>query len=293
VALRPTRPQTRAEQLAERNAASQDAFLREVDDALREDQFVTAFKRYGKPAGAGLVAALAGLAGWLWWGNHTEQQTAQRAEQLTIALDQLEGNTPDMANPALAQISKGEGGTAAIARLLSAGMAIKDGNKDQGVKIYAEVAADGNVPQPYRDLATVRGVAASYDTMKPQEVVARLKPLAIPGNPWFGSAGELVGLAYLKLGQKDLAGPLYAAMAKDKDLPDSLKARARQVAGVLGFDAIDDVAKVPDAGTSAAGALAAPTPAAPQPAQMPPASAAPAGAQPAAPQPAAPQPAAQ
>ena len=267
MALRPTRPQTRAEQLAERNAASQDAFLREVDDALREDQFLTAFKRYGKPVGAGLVAALAALGGYLWWGNHSELQTAQKAEQLTIALDQLDGNTPDMANPALAQISKGDGATAAIARLLSAGMAIKDGHKDQAVKIYNEVAADSNVPKPYRDLATVRAVATGYETMKSEEVVSRLKPMAAPGNPWFGSAGELLGLAYLKLGQKDLAGPLYAAMAKDKDLPDSLKARARQVAGVMGFDAIDDVAKPRLASDSAAGALAPPPPAAPAPAQ--------------------------
>lgn len=269
MALRPTRPQTRAEQLAERNAAQQDAFLREVDDALREDQFLTALKRYGKPVGAGLVAALAALGGYLWWGNHAELQTAQRAEQLTIALDRLEGNTPDMANPALATISKGDGGTAAIARLLQAGLAVKDGHKDQAAKIYSEVAADSNVPKPYRDLATVRGVAASYDTLKPEEVVSRLKPLAIPGNPWFGSAGELLGLAYIKQGQKDLAGPLYAAMAKDKDLPDSLKARARQVAGVLGFDAIDDVTNPRKAGESAAGALAPAAPTAPVPAPAP------------------------
>ena len=292
MALRPTRPQTRAEQLAERNAASQDAFLREVDDALREDQFLTAFKRYGKPVGAGLVAALAALGGYLWWGNHSELQTAQKAEQLTIALDQLDGNTPDMANPALAQISKGDGATAAIARLLSAGMAIKDGHKDQAVKIYNEVAADSNVPKPYRDLATVRAVATGYETMKSEEVVSRLKPMAAPGNPWFGSAGELLGLAYLKLGQKDLAGPLYAGVTLEQLIagvvnPDvvgavgtllsgggipeavyqqALKARARQVAGVMGFDAIDDVAKPRVAGESAAGALAPPPPAAPAPA---------------------------
>ena len=29
----------------------------------------------------------------------------------------------------------------------------------------------------------------------PQRVIDRLKPLATPGNPWFGSAGELVAMA--------------------------------------------------------------------------------------------------
>ena len=72
---------------------------------------------------------------------------------------------------------------------------------------------------------------------------SRLKALAVPGNPWFGSAGELVGMAYLKQGKPDLAGPLFASISRDKDTPETLRRRARQLAGLLGVDAIDDVAK--------------------------------------------------
>ena len=74
-------------------------------------------------------------------------------------------------------------------------------------------------------------------------MVDRLKPLATPGNPWFGSAGELVAMAYLKQGKKDLAGPLFAAIAKDEDVPQSLRSRTRQLAGLLGYDAVVDVDK--------------------------------------------------
>ena len=76
--------------------------------------------------------------------------------------------------------------------------------------------------------------------MAPDAVVARLKPLAVPGNPWFGSAGELVGMAYLKQGNTALAGPLFGAIARDTKTPDTLRARARQEAGLLGYDTIDD-----------------------------------------------------
>jgi hypothetical protein len=79
--------------------------------------------------------------------------------------------------------------------------------------------------------------------MKPDDVVKRLKPLAQPGKPFFGSAGELLGAAYLAQGRKDLAGPLFAAISKDKNAPASLRSRTRQLAGVLGVDAIDDVDK--------------------------------------------------
>lgn len=109
---------------------------------------------------------------------------------------------------------------------------------------YGAVAADSALPQPYRDLALVRQVALQFDEMKPQEVVARLKPLAAPGNAWFGPAGELLGMAYLKMGQKNLAAPLFGAIAKDKDQPDSLRGRSRQLAGLLGYDAVEDIAPV-------------------------------------------------
>ena len=68
-----------------------------------------------------------------------------------------------------------------------------------------------------------------------------MKPLAVPGNAYFGSAGELVAMAYLEQGEREQAGTLFAAIAKDEDVPQSLRARTRQMAGLLGVDAIEDV----------------------------------------------------
>ena len=70
-------------------------------------------------------------------------------------------------------------------------------------------------------------------------MVDRLKPLAVEGAPWFGSAGELVAVAYMKMGKNDLAGPMFAAMAKDDKVPQSIRSRARQMAGVMGIDAVE------------------------------------------------------
>ena len=68
-------------------------------------------------------------------------------------------------------------------------------------------------------------------------MITRLQPLAKPGEPWFGSAGEMTALAMIKQGKKQEAGQLYAAIAKDKTVPEPIRARAVQVAGSLGVDA--------------------------------------------------------
>lgn len=147
-------------------------------------------------------------------------------------------------------------GVRAPALLVQAGIAQQKGDKAGAIKLYEQVTADTNAPQPYRDLASIRLVAANFDAMKPEDVIAKLKPLAVPGNPWFGSAGELVGIAYLKQGKTELAGPLFAAIAKSKDTPETLQTRARQMAGLLGVDAVDEAAvtltKAPQAAATAA-----------------------------------------
>lgn len=244
MALRPSSPISPEEQQAKRQAAQQDVYLREVDDALRQDELLGAFKSYGRNIGLAVALGLASFAGVLWWNHYQAQQAGQHGEQMTLALDNVEQGKLDPADKQLQTLAEGSAeGPKAAAQLMRAAIASKQGKTADAVKLYAAVAADTSAPQPYRDLAAIREVAVNFDAMPPQQVVDRLKPLAVPGNPWFGSAGELVGMAYLKQNNPALAGPLFAAIARDKDTPETLRNRVRQLAGLLGVDAIDDTAK--------------------------------------------------
>lgn len=237
------RPDDKTPPPADKKAlAQQDVFMREVDDALREDQLKTAMTRYGVVAGIAVVALLLALGGWLWWREHQQTVAGEHGEKYMIALDQVEAGQLAPAATALRPLaSEGPAGARAAAALMQAGIALEQGRRAEAAKLYAGVAADDAMPQPYRDLALIRQVAVDFDTLPPETVIARLKPLAVPGNAWFGSAGELVGAAYLKQGRNDLAGPLFAQIAKDPKVPETLRTRARQLSGLLGVDAIVDV----------------------------------------------------
>jgi hypothetical protein len=236
-------------------SAQQDGFLREVDEALREDQMVGALQRYGKPLGLALAAGLLGLGGYLYWDHSVKQAAAERSEKTVLALETLTAGptSADAAAKDLAALAKdGSDGSKAAAAMLVAAVKQQQGKGDEAAKAFAAIAADTAVPQPYRDLAAIRDVAIRFDTMPPQQVIDRLKPLAVPGNAWFGSAGEMVGMAYLKAGKPDQAGPLFAAMAKDKGVPKSLRARARLIAGQLGADPGEDPDQTPNSGAAPA-----------------------------------------
>ena len=242
LALPPDKNPPSRDKHAAQLAAQQDVFLREVDDALRQDQVEGFMKNYGKPVLAVVAAGLVALGGWLYWDHLQTKRFEENSEAFVQALDSLQGNNLNDAKSKLTPLAaKGSNANATSARLLLAAIGLEQDRKADALKLYRQVASDEKAPQPLRDLALVRAVTADFDAMKPQEVIDRLKPLSAPGNPWFGVAGEMVGMAYLKLGRADQAGPLFAAIAKDEGINDGLRSRARQLAAVLGVDAVSDV----------------------------------------------------
>lgn len=262
--------QSFADKVAQRDAAQKEGFLREVDEALREDEMLGAFRRYAVLGSVALGAGLLALGAYLWWAGHEADLRAAQAEQIVLALDKVDSGQQDEAVAQLATVVQdGTDGDRAAARMLQAGIATRQGKLEQAARLFAQIASDDHAPKPFRDLATLRGVALNFDKMAPADVIARLRPLAVPGAPFFGSAGEMVGIAYLKQGHQDLAAPLFGTIARDPNVPGSLRARARQLAGVLGFDAVEDITAAPAGDADAAPAAAPST--APAPTASPPA----------------------
>lgn len=230
-------------------------FLREVNDEVRRDQVVRLWRRWGLIAVGVLLVAMIALGGWLWWRSAREAAIGLEGEQMASAVAKLEGGNTRGAETLLKSLTEAKAvGYRVAARIALADDMLVKADTKGAAAAFAAIANDASIAQPFRDLALVRQTAAEYDALKPEQVVARLKPLAISGAPWFGSAGEMVAIAYLRMGKRDLAGAMFGAMAKDKGVPDSIRSRGVQLAGVLGVEVapIDD--KNPDGKSDAVAA---------------------------------------
>lgn len=215
-----------------------ETFLREVDENLRRDQLRNFFKRNGSLLIAAVLLFLAASGGVIWWNHYKTQQREGDVEQLAqVYRDVGAGNfakTPQQ----LDTLAK-DGNSSAVrasASFARAAVAIQQNDLKLAAQKYREIASDGDVPEPYRNAALIRQTALEFDQLQPQEVIARLEPLAKPGEPWFGSAGELTALALIKQGKREQAARLFLKIAKDKTAPGSLRSRAVQIAGSLGAD---------------------------------------------------------
>ena len=225
---------------------SNDTFLREVDENLRRDQFQDFFKKNGKWIVLAVVLFLGATGGWIYWDQYQRKQSAEQSEQLHSIFNNIAQNRKQTVPDRLQKLEQSNGDVVrATAILTEAALALESNDRTKAIAKYRELVNDKGLPQLYRDVGTIRGTALEFDTLKPEEVIARLEPLTKAGNPWFGSAGEMTAMALLKQGKKADAGQLFAKIAADKQVPNSIRTRAVQVAGTLGVDASASLPRLP------------------------------------------------
>jgi hypothetical protein len=215
--------------------------MREVDEEYRRERAMEIFRRYGRWIVAAVVLLLIALGVYLYLQHHNDRTAGTRGEQYDAALRLAESGQPDKALPELDKVAAAGGeGYAAMARIAQGNLLLQKNDVKGAVAKFAEVADNSSYEQPFRDLALIRRTAAEYDSLQPQVVIDRLKGLVNPNSPWLGTAGELVAAAYLKAGNRKEAGRLYGQIAQGGEkVPESIRQRAVQLAGVLGVDAID------------------------------------------------------
>lgn len=214
-----------------------EAFFREVDERVREQQLIDLWERHGRAIIAAVVLVLVVAAGVLFWQAQQRDQAEAHAEQLAGMLADLDdGKT--VAPAQLVPLGKARrDGYRVAAKFLAADLALRRNDAKSAIAGYGALATDAGLPQPYRDLALIRQTAVEFDQLPPATIIARMKPLAVAGGPWLGSAGEMLAAAYMRDGKPALAAPVFAMIAKDENAPSTLRSRAGQMASMLGTDA--------------------------------------------------------
>lgn len=238
------------------------ALLQEVDEAVRKDRLDTIMQRYGRWIIGGVLAILLAFGGYLYWNHRQDVARGEQAEELIAALDKLQTNQPRAAASELEKIAaEGTPAYRAAALMQQANIKAGAGDLKAAAALMAKIVADTEVDRSLRDLALIRQTAFEYDTLKPEAVIARMKPIVDardPASSWFASAAELSASAHYRLGQFDQAGALYGRIAKLPDLTRSLQSRSVQMAGMLGVDAVADRAADSVAAEQKGAASAAP-----------------------------------
>ncbi len=206
---------------------SDDSFIREVDDELRQDRAKDLWQRYGIwviAAAIAIVAGTAGIRGYQYW---VDTKASASGDAFLQAMTLANDGKADEALAALAELEKsGYGSYPVLARMRAATVQAERGEFATAIEDFDAVAADSSIPVAIRDMARLRAALLLVDHGSREDVSTRVETLTSDTNPLRHSAREALGLAGWKAGNSDDALKLFEQIFADSSAPRNARQRA-------------------------------------------------------------------
>lgn len=207
---------------------SDDSFIREVEEELRNERLKEFWARFGKYVIALAVLIVVGTASYRFFQWYQYDQASKAGDAFMSAVRLSEENKPDEAIAALKAIGAESTTTyKGLANLRLAAELAKKGESQAAIDAYDAVAADGSLDQNMRSIARIRAGMLLVDHGTVADVESRVSQLAGPTAPYRFAAREAMGLAYLKAGDLTKAHGQFTELAGDPATPQNQQRRVQ------------------------------------------------------------------
>lgn len=213
---------------------SDDSFIREVNEEMRQDQARALWDRYG-PAFIGIavivVLATAAFVAYEYW---TESRANSSGDAFSQALVLANTGKSDEALAALDALeADGYGAYPLLARMRSATVLADKGDFAGAVAEFDAVAADTSIPGAIRDMARLRAGLILVDNGSYDDVANRVETLTSDTDTLRHAAREALGLSAWKQGRAADALKLFDQVALDEAAPRNARERATLLAELI------------------------------------------------------------
>ena len=211
--------------------------FREIDEELKQEDYLRLWKKYGNYIMGAVLAAMIAVGGFYAWRQHQDQKRIETSNRYAEAQALAAAGKREDAAALFANIAEeAGGGYRVLSELQRAALRATAGDTAGAIAIYDALAADTGLDRPTRDLATVLSVlhAIGLKTADAKALDARLAPLDVADGSWRHSARELRAMLAQQSGDPARAKQLYTQLADDVDAPDGIRARATEMLATLG-----------------------------------------------------------
>ena len=206
---------------------SDDSFIREVNEQMRQDRARALWQRFGPVLIVAAILVVLGTAAFVAYEYWTERQASRSGDEFLQALTLANSGQNDEALAALkAMEADSYGAYPVLAHMRAATVLVDKGDFDSAVKEFDAVAADTAIPAVLRDIARLRAAYVLVDHGSYSDVAKRAEDLTADTNPLRSSAREVLGLAAWKEGKADDALKLFEQIASDDGAPRNARERA-------------------------------------------------------------------
>ena len=205
-----------------------DAFIREVDEDVKNDNFKVLWKKYGAYIVAFVVIAVTSAVCFdrikLW----KMEQNQIKTENYMMAA-QIREN-PDETIAALQKINADSKGILSdFAKLQIANVLLSQEKTDEALTTLQSLIDEENTDPAVKNIALIKFASYKVDTLSFDELEKLLQPVLENKSSWTPIAKDLLAISAIRNGDIDTAKQIYTEILKTKDLPEGFKSKIQDM----------------------------------------------------------------
>ncbi len=210
-----------------------DAFINEVNEDVKNDNFKVLWNRYGIFVILFVVLAVMATVSFEKIKSWKIAQNQINTENYMVAA-QLREN-PEQTLEALQKIATGNQGIFSdFAKLQIANVLFSQDKTEEALSTLQNLLEDNTVNNEVKHIALIKFATYRVDTMPRAEFEAMLKPLTETNTSWTPLAQDLLAMVAIRDGDVDTAQTIYENILKIKDLPENFRAKVQDMLNSLG-----------------------------------------------------------
>lgn len=209
-----------------------DAFINEVDEDIKNDNFKVLWNRYGVFVILFVLLAVSATVSYekiRSWRIAQNQATTENYMAAAQVQENLENTMASLQKIA----SDNQGIFSDFAKLQMANVLFSQDKQEEALTALQNLADDVSAADEVRNIALIKLATYKVDTMPRAEFVAMLKPIAEANTSWSPLAQDLLAMSAIKDGDVDAARAIYENILKVKDLPEGFRAKVQDILSSL------------------------------------------------------------
>ena len=211
----------------------QDAFIREVDEDLKNESMKKLWDKYGLFITICVVVALSLAVSYesikAWYIKRAENWSDTYAVALNL---QNQGKYDESLAALNVSIDGKFGAFADLAKMQQVNVLSDQGKEEEAIIALGTIANDKDFNKQLRDLAIIKLASHKLDTATSEEIKNILEPIA-SDNAWYGTAQEMLAIVAVRDGNIEEAKNIYQSLLDNTSVSDELKNRVRDILSVL------------------------------------------------------------
>lgn len=212
----------------------EDAFIREIDEELKNEKLKKIWDKYGLFIIIFIIAAISAAVSFETFKSWNEKRSQEFSDTYAYALNLQNQGRYAEAMEVLDKLQKSKKAVYSdIAQIQMANIMMEQNKVEEAIAVLENVVKDKDFNPQMKEIAVIKLASYKLDYAPSDEIQEMLAPLVSENGVWTNIAKEMLAMLAVRDGDLDRAKTLYQEISVAANTPESLKARAQDMLNVI------------------------------------------------------------